>query len=134
MRTLLITAAVVIPLAGIVGTGLAANTDTAQVEHEEVVRLGGRVFSVNEAPTEAAIVLAIAMPSEEPTSEYRPMIRAARTDSRGQFQFFDLPPGRYVFLAIHGHHSPGRSAPVVVGELPSPFPLRITLGGQHELI
>ncbi len=82
----------------------------------------GRVFDERETPIATALVLLVPSASLVP-------IAAKVTDKRGKFTFSDLPPGRYVLLAIHGHHSPGRSGPVVVGKLGTPFPLKVTLGG-----
>jgi hypothetical protein len=49
-------------------------------------------------------------------------------DESGRFLFSDLPPGRYVLVAIHGHHSPGHSDPVVVGLLGMAVPIRLEVG------
>ncbi len=131
MRLLLV---IVTPLGLLIGL---ANPGSISASAPQPPRLSGRVFGPNGTPQPAAVIFAIEASdgSADDDSESRssqkqddhPIIRDTVSDQLGQFYFFDLPPGRYVLLAIHGHHSPGHSAPVVVGELSSPFPIRIDL-------
>ncbi len=43
-----------------------------------------------------------------------PVVEAFTTDVDGRFRVSGLPPGRYSFVAIHGHHPPGAMEAVPV--------------------
>lgn len=96
------------------------------------VSLHGRVVDQADRVVANAVVFAVAAdqlmaePSLSPShSTERVQVIA---DESGRFLFSDLPPGRYVLVAIHGHHSPGHSDPVVVGQFGLVVPLRVQLG------
>jgi hypothetical protein len=93
--------------------------------HATRISLRGRVLDPRGRAVSSATVLAVREADAAP--------RRTVTDADGRFSFPDLPPGSYVFVAIHGNHSPGRSDPVVVGSLGFPFPLRLVVGtGEHS--
>ena len=108
-----------LPLFVAVSSAPAANNSVT----ESSGLLCGRVLDSTDTPSSGALVFVLPADGNKP-------LAVSVSDSQGKFQFSDLPPGRYVLLAIHGHHSPGRSAPVVVGQLGSPFPLLVTLGAE----
>jgi protocatechuate 3,4-dioxygenase beta subunit len=92
------------------------------------VSLQGQVVDQDDRGVSNAVVIAVehAGPS---VSQSRSAKRVQVTaDESGRFLFSDLPPGRYVLVAIHGHHSPGHSDPVVVGQFGLVVPLRLQLG------
>ena len=91
----------------------------SQARARVAVSLQGKVVDAADRGVPAATVYAIAEPGQT---------TRVIADESGRFRFSELPPGRYVLVAIHGHHSPGHSDPVVVGHLGMPVPIRIELG------
>jgi hypothetical protein len=84
-----------------------------------LVEVHGRVVDERGRPVAGAVVVARDLDSEivlasSPTGPVDPSTEGVVTGADGQFSLSNLPPGRYVLVAIHGHHSPGRSGPVVV--------------------
>lgn len=89
------------------------------VADDALVEVHGRVVDDRGRPVAGAVVVArkldprvvLASTSTKPVDPAR---EGVLTGADGRFSLSDLPPGRYVLVAIHGHHSPGRSGPVVV--------------------
>lgn len=125
LTTIATAAATLLPPRSAPANAAGANTNaTATTAIESAAlppSLCGRVLDENDQPIPQALILAISA-AGFPSS-------ATISQKTGRFSFSDLPPGRYVLIAIHGHHSPGRSDPVVVGQLGSPFPIRVTMTG-----
>ena len=97
-----------------------------------LVTLHGQVVDQNDRGINNAVVFAVAHGSSDSPSHSAERIQAT-TDESGRFLFSDLPPGRYVLVAIHGHHSPGHSDPVVVGQFGMAMPLRVELGAPATI-
>lgn len=104
----------------------------SQARARTAVSLQGRVVDPSDRGVATAVVYAVYHPGSFPASP--PSAKTTRTiaDESGRFVFSDLPPGRYVLVAIHGHHSPGHSDPVVVGHLGMPVPIRILVGDRSQ--
>ena len=96
------------------------------------VALHGQVVDQHDKGVIGAVVFAVAHGSSVSPSHSTDRIQAL-TDESGRFLFSDLPPGRYVLVAIHGHHSPGHSDPVVVGQFGMAMPLRVELGAPRTI-
>ncbi len=60
----------------------------------------GRVVDLDGNPVQGvSVFLREAKPTVSPEGKYQPVV----TDRLGWFQFFNLNPGRYAFVAIQGH-------------------------------
>lgn len=95
---------------------VAEEAPARAVEHDDSVRVRGRVVDTNGDPVPGVMVVVrlVADTQEELLGTSLEFLGDVVTDATGQFVLSEMIPGNYSVVAIHGKHPPGLARLVVV--------------------